>query len=499
MIRSVKFWVLATLMVGPIVAYVFLGFLWLGSRGWGWYGFAIWTASAILFWVLAVRWTQGKGRGAVLPPIDWEAPRTFVPFDRQAWKLVEEEAGAADTLPMLTLTEIDTYVETGKRLGLRLAAHYHPLSTDPIEHVPVIQVLTALELAAEDLGGLCREMPGGDMITPSFWKKAVQAANFFSKANQVYGYLLPFFSPATGLVRLGSQKLMADPAWKHMQQNLLRWFYRAYVNRLGTHLIELYSGRLAIGADQYRKLTRKRRGRKPAMEPTTIDVAVAGAKDSGRATLVAALSRARAESLDAVRGKLEADGFDGNLADLLGTAEWAKVSGYTVRHGEEAARDRSTRRAALAEAVKSDLALLTIDATREDLGPDVKFVAEWDAYFAENPTLEAPPMIAVLTGSDKLGDPSLIRARTEAVRKALPASVVEVTSVGLVEGATGEDVERLLVSIAPLLERAERVAMIRRMQEMSGRSKARRLMGQVATSGKRLFSSLRSVRKGRAS
>ncbi len=33
-----------------------------------------------------------------------------------------------------------------------------------------------------------------------------------------------------------------------MQQNVLRWFYQAYVNRLGVHLIELLSGRLAIGA-----------------------------------------------------------------------------------------------------------------------------------------------------------------------------------------------------------------------------------------------------------
>ena len=45
------------------------------------------------------------------------------------------------------------------------------------------------------------------------------------------------------------------PAWKSMQQNVLRWFYQAYVNRLGMHLIELLSGRLAIGAHQYRRLT----------------------------------------------------------------------------------------------------------------------------------------------------------------------------------------------------------------------------------------------------
>ena len=41
---------------------------------------------------------------------------------------------------------------------------------------------------------------------------------------------------------------MIRPAWKSMQENLLRWFYHAYENRLGMHLIELFSGRLVIGA-----------------------------------------------------------------------------------------------------------------------------------------------------------------------------------------------------------------------------------------------------------
>src|SRR5262249_31637080 len=144
------------------------------------------------------------------------------------------------------------------------AAHYHPLPHDPIEHVPIVDLLTALELAAEDLAELCRQVPGGDLFTPAHWKGAVKAAGYLQRANDIYTYLLPLFQPMTGLVRLGTQKLMVQPAWRGAQQTLMRWFFRAYVNRLGTHLIELYSGRLAIGADQYRKLTRK--ARKPAEE-----------------------------------------------------------------------------------------------------------------------------------------------------------------------------------------------------------------------------------------
>lgn len=500
MIRSPKFWVLVVLLVGPIAAYVFFGALWLAQKRWLLYGFTVWTIAGLLFSYLSVRWTKGKARNAVLPPIDWESPRTFVAFDKQAWSLVEAESNAGDDLPMTKLTEIDTYLDVGKRMGLRLAAHYHPLSTEPIDHVPLIQLLTALELAAEDLGKLCREVPGGDMVTPAFWKKAVQAAGFFQKANQVYGYLLPLFSPATGLARLGTQKLMAEPAWKNMQQNLLRWFYRAYVNRLGVHLIELYSGRLAIGADQYRKLTRKKGAKTTGHEPPPrLTIGVLGATGSGRSTLITAIAKAIRENLSSVRGRLEADGFDESLADFLSTAEWVEIPGYMVRPGEETSRDLASRKTALKAALEADLVLLTIDGRREDLSPEVKLVAAWDEFFAKNPTREAPPLVAVLTRADALGTTAefdkVAAAKEHAVRKEFPTSVIEVLAVGLGSNPPLGIGNRLLVSLAPLLDRAERVAMIRHIQHVSGRSKARRLLGQFGQQGKRLFSSLRAGRK----
>ena len=248
--------ILPVLLVGPILAYIAFGALWLRDRGWLLYAAAIWIVSGIAFSILANRWTRSKR--PILPPIDWDAPNTFSPFDRQAWRLVEEESERGDTVSMETLSGVDIYIDTGRKLARRLAEHYHPLSNDPIEHVPVVELLTALELAAEDLNHLCRQIPGGDLVTAAHWKRAVQAAGYIQKANDIYAYLLPIFNPVTGLVRLGTQQLMVKPAWKNMQQNLLRWFFRAYVNRLGTHLIELYSGRLVIGADQYRRLTRDR-------------------------------------------------------------------------------------------------------------------------------------------------------------------------------------------------------------------------------------------------
>ena len=39
-----------------------------------------------------------------------------------------------------------------------------------------------------------------------------------------------------------------------LQENLLLWFYTAFVHRLGTYLIDLNSGRLRVGAQRYREL-----------------------------------------------------------------------------------------------------------------------------------------------------------------------------------------------------------------------------------------------------
>ncbi len=95
------------------------------------------------------------------------------------------------------------------------------------------------------------------MISLSHWRRAVQVAGYITRANDLYAFVSPFLNPITGLTRLGTREWIVKPAWKSMQQNVLRWFYQAYVNRLGMHLIELLSGRLAIGAHQYRRLTRR--------------------------------------------------------------------------------------------------------------------------------------------------------------------------------------------------------------------------------------------------
>jgi predicted GTPase len=517
MIWNWRSWVLLVLLVGPVLAYIGFGSLWLHERGWLLYAWGLWIASGIVFAALAVRWTRSSR--ALLPPLDWDAPQTFSPFDRQAWAIVEEAAEQGDTVSLDALSEVDLYISTGRALARRLAGHYHPLSHDPIEHVPVVELLTALELAAEDLNHLSRQVPGGDLVTPAHLKTAVQAAGYLQKANDIYSFLLPLFSPVTGLVRLGTQQWMVKPAWRNMQQNLLRWFFRAYVNRLGTHLIELYSGRLVIGADQYRRLTRRSQAPREAQaideELTHLVVAVAGARGSGKSSLIAALEQARAGDPTLLKARLDAAGNDPSLIDRLRTARLVEVPGYTAGPEGETARDRSTRRDAVEEAVEADLLILVIDARRTSNAADVAFAQAWDRWYVEHPGLEAPPALVVLTGVDRL-DPGVdwkppynwtkgqnpreaaVRARIEALRAALPPTLNEFAAAGLAAESPFGILEMVLPSLATLLHRAERAALIRHLHRLHSRSKARRLVSQVGQHGRWLWNSLRSGRKAPA-
>jgi predicted GTPase len=511
MIANWRAWVLLVLLVGPVLAYIGFGTLWLVERGWLLYAGILWIAAGIAFAALAARWTRSSQ--PVLPPLDWDAPRTFSPFDRQAWSLVEAAAEEGDSTSMDALSEADVYIGTGRSLARQLARHYHPLSENPIEHVPLVELLTALELAAEDLNRLCRQLPGGDLVTPAHLKTAVQAAGFLQRASDVYSYLLPLFSPVTGLVRLGTQQWMVKPAWRNMQQNLLRWFFRAYVNRLGTHLIELYSGRLVIGAEQYRRLTRR-----SAHEAHPIDaelgqlvVAVAGARGSGKSSVIAVLDQARQAEPALLQARLSSAGIDETLLDRLRHARLHEIPGFTLTPEGESARDRATRRSAVEEATDSDLLILIVDVRRPANAhtAEIAFAQSWDRWFVEHPVLEAPPTLVVLTGVDRIepgfdGAPpwnwtkgqtpheAAVRARVEALRAALPPTFTEFVAVGLHSGTTVGVLEEVLPRLAALLHRAERTSIIRQLHRLHSRSKARRLVSQVSQQGRSLWRSLRS-------
>src|SRR5438270_2930156 len=121
---------------------------------------------------------------------------------------------------------------------------------------------------------------------------------------------------------------------------MLRWCYQAYVNRVGVHLIGLMSGRLAIGAEQYRRLTR--RTPRPALAKTEdepLNAAVVGGRGSGKSRLIESMKEAFAGDPSLIKARFEGRGLDPQLADRLKNVRWSEVPGYPLTVDKESRRD----------------------------------------------------------------------------------------------------------------------------------------------------------------
>jgi uncharacterized protein len=517
MIRLLKEWralVLGLLLIGPVLAYVGFGTIWLWERGWWWISIAaiLWIIAGTAFSILAARWTRNVH--PIMPPLDWDSPGTFSPRDREAWKIVMEESESGEALAMETLIGADLYIETSRRLIRRLATFYHPETNHPLDQVPLIELLTAIELASEDLAQLSHQVPGGDLITLAHWRKAVQVAGYISKANDFYSMVSPILNPLSGLVRLGTRELLVKPAWRDMQQNVLRWFYQAFVNRLGVHLIELMSGRLAMGADQYRRLTRRGRPRGDELDhkDDSLAVAVVGARGAGKSSVITALTEAMAGDPRLIRARFEGLGLDATLAERLKRLRWNEVAGYTSAIDKETRGSRSLRHAAVSTAIDADLLLLVIDG-RKGLQPgDVAFAQEWDRFFIAHPEREAPPSLVVVTGVDQpdfgaVWTPpydwstgkgvreAAVRALFDSLRATLPPTFDTFTAAGLPSESPFGIAEHLIPALATKIQKAERSAMIRQLQSLSGRSKIGRVLSQFGNQGRQLWTNLKTRHK----
>jgi predicted GTPase len=507
-------WILALLFAGPAVASMLLGMIWLWERGWLLVGTAVWVASGTLFAILASRWT--KQSRPILPPLDWSTPNTFTSQDQGAWSIVEEEARAGEELAMDSLIGADVYIETGRRLLKRLSHYYHPESTHPLEQIPLVELLTALELAAEDLTQISRQIPGGDLITLAHWQRARQVAGYISKANDLYAYVSPLFNPIGGLARIGSRELLMKPAWRDMQRNLLRWFYQAYVNRLGLHLVELMSGRLAIGAEQYRMLTT--RAGLPALraqerrEP--LRVVVAGAIGSGKTQVIQAIQSALAQLRPTAEGPRRAQDLDPTLLHELQEARWIELPGYPANPSHPSRpsrRERQARRTRMEAAVHGDLVLLTVDGRRGLQPGDVEFANEWDRFFLDHPRLDPPPAVVVVShvDHDELGTPwappydwnrgagpreATVQQLFQSFASTLPPSFAQFSAVGISDASSYGVVEHLLPILCSLTPRAVRSALLRKLHEISSRSRLGRVLEQLGRQGRLIWTDLRKRR-----
>jgi predicted GTPase len=505
--------VVFALLVIPFAALAGVGSYALWERGWGFY--AWWPLAGCMALGYALGWYWQHRRQLLRPP-DFAPPMHWTERDAQAWKLVEVRAQAVARLPADKLTEVPHYLSTAQGMAVELAQFYHPGATDPVGNLTVPEVLAVIELAAHDLAVLVdRHLPGGHLLTINDWKRARQLSEWYQSASNLWWIISALFNPAETGARYAASRIGVGQPMQMLQQNLLAWFYTAYIHRLGTYLIELNSGRLRVGATRYRQLveglTRPGGGEKAGRQEDEggaegadeavdwvrqVTVTVLGQVKAGKSSLVNALlgqQRAQTDVLPATSGieryQLQPRGIPTRLV-LLDTVGYAHA-------GPRADQLASTREAAR----QSDLLLLVLHARNPARQADLQQLEDLRNWFASQPDLRRPPVLAVVTHVDLLS-PALewsppydwarptrpkevsIRDAVGAVRTQLGAHLAAVVPACAAPGKVYGVEEWLLPAVAELLDEVHGVALLRCLRAEVNKDKVRKVFRQLLATGK---------------
>jgi predicted GTPase len=516
--RAVQSWrvlVLTGLVLVPVLFLIAYGAYQLWWTGWSFWAWWPMTACFALAYILGWYW-QRQNR---LLQVDFTPSLHWTDRDRQAWLLVEARAKNGAKLGPDKLSSVPFYMETAQEMAGELARFYHPGAEDPIGSLTIPEMLAVAELASHDLAQMVDQyLPGGHLLTVKQWRQARQVTEWYQTANKVYWLIAGLFNPiGTGVRYMASQAGLSMPL-QALQDNLLLWFFTAYIHRVGTYLIDLNSGRLRVGAERYRQLMLQhqaapaapaRDGAPPAAaEPDPADLVrrvtltIMGQVKAGKSSLINALlgeQRARTDVVPATaeitRYELQPEGIPTRLV-LLDTVGY----GHT---GPKEDQLRATQEAAR----QSDLLLLVMHATNPARQADLEMLQALRQWFDTKPDLKIPMILGVLTHIDLLR-PSLewappydwqnpqrpkehqIDQAVAAAREQLGKYLVGVVPVcAAAQKVHGVD-EWLLPALAELLDQAHAVALLRCLRAEADTGKVRKVFYQLLAAGKGLAKAL---------
>jgi predicted GTPase len=452
-------------------------------------------------YVLAWYWQRKK---MLLRPVDFTPPLHWTERDQEAWSLVKARADQAANITTDQMAQFQFYVDTAQEMAVELAHFYHPKAKDPIGSLTIPEILAVVELAAHDMAQLVDQyLPAGHLLTINDWRRAKQVSDWYQRANNVYWLISAVFSPINTGIRYTTSKLGASRPFQLLQQNLLAWFYTAYVHRIGSYLIDLNSGRLRVGAPRYQEMM-KEISASPSLSTVDGDAAdridqvtltILGQVKSGKSSLINAIlgeQRAKTDVLPATdnitRYESHAEGVPTRLV-LLDTVGYGHSGPGEdqVRATEDAAR-------------QSDLLILVVQARNPARQADLAMIQSLEQWFESNPELRMPPILGVMTHIDLLS-PAMewappydwrtpqrakelqIREAWAALQEQLGTHLADIVPVCTAPGKVFGVQDSLLASLLGFLEEARAVALLRCLRAEVNTGRARKVFQQLLKTG----------------
>jgi predicted GTPase len=496
MINRWRIVVVSVLLAVPVLVLAGLGSYFLWQEGWSFYLWWPLTGGMILGYFLAWYWLRKK---QLLRPVDFTPPLHWTDRDREAWKLVEARAQEAERLDLERLGQIHFYVDTAQELALQLAAFYHPRAKDPVGSLTIPEILAVGELACHDLAELVDQyLPGGHLLTLNDWRRAKQLSDWYQTANTAYWLVSAFFSPINTAARFATSKLGTARPWQMVQQNLVAWFYTAFVHRLGSYLIDLNSGRLRIGARRYQELLKVSQKDKAVLDAKAADLVtltVLGQVKAGKSSVINALLGEQRAQTDVVPATNEITRYELHPKEL----PTRLVLLDTVGYGHAGPKEDQLR-ATIEAARRSDLLLFVFHARNPARKPDLHLLEELRKWFLARPDLKMPPVLGVMTHIDLLS-PAMewappydwvnpdrpkelqIQQAWNALREQLGQFLVGIVPVCTAPDKIYGIEEWLLPMAVQFLGEARAVALLRCLHAEVNAGKVRKVLQQLLESG----------------
>src|SRR5262245_17724409 len=498
-------WRVATvviLWIAPFAVLAGLGGYHLWQRGWSLYA-ALPIALCIgLAYALAWYWHRQK---RLLPGWSFEPIPHGSQRDQEAWKLIVRRVKEAESLPATRFTEPGVYSKSGQELALELARFYHPGADDPYSMLTLPELLAVAELAARDLSELVeRYIPGSHILTVDDYKKARQAVDWYRRANNLYWVASAIYSPIETAARYLAARVASGGTWNLLQNNVLVWFYTAFLHRLGHYLIELHSGRLRVGASRYRQLAAAASPGAPREASVgQVTVTLLGQVKAGKSSLINDLLGQQRAPTNVLPETDAITRYEMVLEDVPTRFVLLDTPGY----GHEGPRADQLK-ATVEAARRSHLIVLVLHARNPARKADLEALQALQRWFTEHPDLKMPPVVAVLTHIDLLSpmmewatpydwqEPQRPKEHqiAEAVavaQETLGNRVNYVAPVCTAEGKVYGVEDWLLPALLSQLDEAHGVELVRLLRAEADAGKVQRVFQQLYAVGKQAVNVLR--------
>jgi predicted GTPase len=257
----------------------------------------------------------------------------------------------------------------------------------------------AIEETARDLAQVTAALPLAHRITIGEALHGYRLQQKIMPAYNVYRVLYPIFNWHNALFQL----LVTDRLFDLTKQTLTQWLLKWYVDRVGYHAIELYSGQLLLTRqfDFSAAVPPPDTVKPPAPSQTVsgapLRILILGQVKAGKSSLVNALFGMAHAATDVLPTTVQLTSYVLDRADLGGTVLVSDMGGY-----EEPHVSRKRLEEALSEAQRADLLLLVLSAVNAAREPDRRLLSQLHDHFAAHSELRPPPVAVVLTHIDLL-------------------------------------------------------------------------------------------------